>query len=289
MILSGCYNNQEKVKHTNSKQLVQSETEDKENKIENNNVQNIIEEDIDLSNVFNKINGCAVLYNPLDNKYFFYNKSMSKQQVSPYSTFKIFSTLSGLHNGIIRDETSTMNYNGTEYSNPNWNENLTLQEAFQTSCIWYFRQVIDAIGKDKVSKELNELVYGNSDISEWEGSNVNPYKELNGFWLNSSLKISPFEQIQVLTKIFEGQSIYSNNNIKILKKVMLIQDNQKQQIYGKTGSNSNGEAWFVGFIEEDEQVKYFAIYLNDSLQKEKVSSSMAKEIALKILETIFIE
>ncbi len=55
--------------------------------------------------------------------------------------------------------------------------------------------------------------YGNKDISEWEGSNINPYEELNGFWLNSSLKISPLQQVKVLKKIFDGQSIYSSQEI----------------------------------------------------------------------------
>ena len=59
----------------------------------------------------------------------------TEQEVSPYSTFKIISTLIGLHNDIIKDETSTMNYDGTQYPNPEWNENLTLQKAFQTSIL----------------------------------------------------------------------------------------------------------------------------------------------------------
>lgn len=97
------------------------------------------------------------------------------------------------------------------------------------------------------------------------------------------MKISPFEQVEVLSKIFEGESIYDSANIKTLKKIMLIQDNELQQIYGKTGSDSNGKAWFVGFIEKDDQRKYFAVYLNGSSQGEYISSNMAKEIALKII------
>ena len=67
-----------------------------------------------------------------------------------------------------------MEYNGTQYPIDEWNSDLRLQEAFQTSCIWYFRKVIDKVGKDEVQKELDTLVYGNCDISEWEGSNCNP-------------------------------------------------------------------------------------------------------------------
>lgn len=281
IVLSGCSSKQEKMEQIESNQLDHSETDDKTEKKES---ESTWEERIDLSNAFNSINGCAVLYSPSENKYSLYNKEMAEQEVSPYSTFKVISTLIGLHNNIIKDETSTMNYNGTQYPNTEWNGNLTLQQAFQTSCIWYFHQIIYGVGEEQVKKELSELEYGNCDVSEWEGSSINPYEELNGFWLGSSLKISPYEQVAVLAKIFEGESFYDSDSVEILKKIMLIQDSEERKIYGKTGSSSNGEAWFIGFTEKGQQREYFAIYLNDSSQKEQISSSVAKEIALKIIE-----
>ncbi len=60
-----------------------------------------VNEEIDLSSFFNGINGCAVLLGPEDNKYSFYNQSLCEQKVSPYSTFKIVSTLTGLQNGVL--------------------------------------------------------------------------------------------------------------------------------------------------------------------------------------------
>ena len=42
-----------------------------------------------------------------------------------------------------------------------------------------------------MSAQLLLLNYGNKDISEWDGSDINPLPQLNGFWLESSLKISP--------------------------------------------------------------------------------------------------
>lgn len=281
MVLEGCSGKQKIEETKDSEQITQPEDDNQAEYIE---AQNVIEENIDLSSSFNGINGCAVLYDPSENKVSFYNREMAKEEASPYSTFKIVSALAGLHNGIIKDETSTMNYNGTEYPNPEWNGDLTLQEAFQTSCIWYFRQVIDAVGQEEMGKELRELEYGNCDISEWGGSNINPYQELNGFWLNSSLKISPYEQVQILAKIFEGQSIFSSEDIEILERIMLVNDNGMQQVYGKTGSGSDGEAWFAGYTEKDGQREYFAVYLKDPSQKEYITGSAAKEIALSIVE-----
>lgn len=247
-------------------------------------MQKAVKEEIDLSSFFDGLNGCAVLYSPESNQYSLYNPSICENEVSPYSTFKIITTLAGLENGIIRNETSTMNYNGFQYAISEWNNNLTLEEAFQTSCIWYFRQVVDEIGANEMSEILDTLNYGNCDISEWNGSGINPQEELNGFWLQSSLKISPFEQVQVLSKIFEGDTDFSEENIGILKKIMLVEESGDQKIYGKTGSSPSGEAWFTGFIEGATGKKYFAVYLDDEAQSERVSGTAAKEIALKIIK-----
>ena len=112
--------------------------------------------------------------------------------------------------------------------------------------------------------------------------------ELNGFWLNSSLKISPLEQIKVLVRIFEKSSHYSDKEIKILKNIMLVKETKNIKIYGKTGSDSQGHAWFVGFKEDEKERKrkYFSVYLNDKEKKDLVSGQKAKEIAFKILEKI---
>ncbi len=244
----------------------------------------VIGNEMDWSAAFRGVNGCAVIYLPAEEQYLFFHEEMCRQEVSPYSTFKIISVLSGLQNAVVADEFSTMEYDGTDYGNPEWNEDLTLEQAFQKSCVWYFRKVIDAVGKDEMQKELEALPYGNCDISEWSGGNINPLPILNGFWLDSSLRISPMEQVQVLKKIFEGQSDYSDNNIEILKRIMLTDEDDAQKIYGKTGSSGNGEAWFVGFAETAGERKYFAVYLDDREQKEQVSGNKAKEIALEILK-----
>lgn len=285
-ILVGCSKNQNNDSKTtdlpNEVEMDNFKTKD----TKNNNAKEI---NINLEKYFSNINGCAVLYNSQKNMYYLYNEELAKQEFSPYSTFKIISALSGLHNNVIKDETSTMNYNEIQYPNSEWNGNLNLKEAFQTSCIWYFRQIIDEVGQTKIQNELNQLSYGNCNISEWQGNNTNPFKELNGFWLNSTLKISPLEQVKVLEKIFDGKSFYSMQSIDILRKIMLIQNSNNNAIYGKTGSGNNGEAWFVGFVQTKEQKEYFAIFLNDTSKSGEISGNKAKSIAINIINNIYTE
>ena len=163
---------------------------------------------------------------------------------------------------------------------------MMAEEIVIMDVVMQFREVIDLVGRDKMQEELKNLQYGNCDISEWNGSNINPLENLNDFWLDSSLKISLLEQVEVLSRIFEGHSYYDSRNIEILKRLMLVDENDSQKIYGKTGSG-NGEAWFVGFSESDGERKYIAIYLNDSEHRNQVSGNKAKEIALDILKDGF--
>lgn len=244
-----------------------------------------VRENINLYGSFQGIYGCAVIYDPQEQRYFFYNEALAEQETSPYSTFKIISALEGLKAHVIENEGSTMDYSGEQYPVSVWNKNLTFEEAFQSSCVWYFRQVVDAVGEERMEAALRALPYGNCDISQWEGSGVNGMQELNGFWIGSSLEISPLEQVQVLAKIFEGQSDYSEQSISILKNLMLTDDNGTRKIYGKTGSDAQGKAWFVGFSEEEDQRSYFAVYLDDGNKKEQVSGNRAREIALDIFSS----
>jgi bla regulator protein BlaR1 len=248
--------------------------------------ENSIIKDVDYSEAFNGIDGCAIFYNNDKKEYRIYNEEECNKEVSPCSSFKIISTLIGLKKGVLTSAETKMNYNGTKYSIAEWNKDLNLKEAFQTSCVWYFRSVIDKVGQETMQEELNKIHYGNCDISEWKGGNTNLLPELNGFWLESSLKISPKEQVAVLSNIFNGKTDFSNENIEILKEIMLVDKNSRVSIYGKTGSGGKHNAWFVGMIESGSEKHLFSVHLNDSKSNE-ISGQKAKEIALKIISKYY--
>lgn len=238
---------------------------------------------VDFSDYFQGINGCAVIYDQSLNTYSLYNKEKCETEVSPLSTFKIVSALAGLENEVLENETSTMAYSGINYPIDTWNANLSLKEAFETSCVWYFRQVVDKVGQEGIRTILKELQYGNCDISEWNGSGTNLLPELNGFWLESSLTISPKQQVAILNYIFGSENNFNAENLEVLKNIMYIAELDNGYLYGKTGSGTDGKAWFVGFIEENDSRIYFAIYLDDMQNKKTVSGNKAKEIAMSIL------
>lgn len=251
-------------------------------------------EDVDYSDCFDGIEGCAVFFNSDTNVYNMYNEELCEKRSSPDSTFKIISTLIGLENGVINSVDSTMGYDGTIYSNKEWNKDLSLKEAFKESCVWYYRKVIDRIGQSEVQKWLDKLDYGNCDISEWDGNGMNSLPALNGFWLDSSLEISPKEQVDIIAKIFEGKTNFYDKNIKILKEIMLTHKDGNVSVYGKTGTGKNantgnmGNGWFVGMFDNNDERYYFAVHLIDEKRK-YVWGPKAKEIALNIINKYYVE
>ena len=230
-----------------------------------NSPQNITEQ-IDLKKYFDDLNGTIIFYNPENEKYIVYNEQLSEKPSSPCSTFKIFSTYVGLLTNHIDPENSLRRWNGTKYWMNEWNRDIDLDNAFKYSCVWYYRRVIDDIGQETMQQYLNEYNYGNKDISDWKGDlNTNePSYDLKGFWIESSLKISPKEQTQVISKIFADLQKANNQAvINEMKHVMLAYENTDQnlKIYGKTGygvvNDEPADAWFVGMYEVNGKTNYF--------------------------------
>lgn len=243
----------------------------------------------DWSEYFDGFQGAAVLYDPFARQFTVYNSELAETRRSPCSTFKIVSSLTALEHRVIEPGRSLRPWSGEMFWNENWNRDMEFEEAFRSSCVWYFREVIDEIGQEQMQQELDRLSYGNCDISDWEGrlntNNNNP--ALTGFWIESSLKISPKEQTEVMERIFGEESVYSEETQNTLKEVMRIEEQQEPglSIYGKTGmGKAQGivvDAWFTGFAESAQEKVYFCVYLGRTDDKE-VSSAAAREIAVRL-------
>ncbi len=291
LTFTGCAKEQDSLtdEQTVEMQTSAEKTEMEEITTEEKTAEPIITE-VDWSDFFNGMNGAAVVYDADENGYQIYHQELALTQRSPCSTFKIISSLIALENEIIRPDDSTRTWSGEIFWNEEWNQDIDFSQAFRTSCVWYFREVIDEIGKDLMQEELDKLQYGNCDISDWEGrlntNNSNP--ALTGFWIESSLLISPREQVEVMERIFGDTSEYSEETINQLKQVMLVPEENEAgiSIYGKTGmGKANGvviDSWFTGFAEAKDKRIYFCVYLGET-EDQNVSSAKAKEIAIQIV------
>ena len=241
---------------------------------------------------FGKLNGAAVIYAPSENSVEIYNAKLAGERRPPCSSFKIISSLTAIEHGIIRPDDSVRKWSGEKFWYDGWNRDIDFYDAFRSSCVWYFREVTDEIGEETMKKELDRLRYGNCDISDWEGRmNTNDdNRALTGFWIESSLKISPLEQAEVMERILGGGSEYSPSTLAALKKAMLTYEDENVKIYGKTGLgkdyDTTVDAWFTGFAEVRGERLYFCVYLGEC-EEEEPTSAKAKEIAITLISNIF--
>lgn len=172
----------------------------------------------------------------------------ARKRYPPCSTFKIISTLAGLEAGVVSGPEARLGYDGTRYEYESWNRDVTLKEAFRASCVWYYKKLTGKLDKVYVRRVLERLDYGNCDISVWNSNGHNV------FWIESSLLISPEEQLAVLERIFSGASGFTAEQVGILKDCMRYDDIGPVRFFGKTGTGRNHitnrlEAWCVGLLE----------------------------------------
>lgn len=289
LVVSGCGKQSEEVPLTERTVFTEAQTQPSQEQVTQSQPEKATIEEKDWSGYFNGLNGAAVFYDENTNQYSIYNPKLAEERRSPCSTFKIISALAGMKYGVIPLEDQPRAWSGEVFWNEDWNRDINFSDAFQTSCIWYFREVIDELGPEVIQEELNSLKYGNCDSSDWEGRlNLNNNnRALTGFWVESSLKISPKEQTEVMKRIFGKDSAYAPEVLEKLKSAMKAVDLKQSgsSVYGKTGLGKvDGivvDSWFTGFMDTSEGKIYFCVYLGRTDGME-VSSKIAKEIAIQI-------
>lgn len=230
---------------------------------------------VDLNDYFHGYDGTFILLDMKKDHYQIYNKANSHHRVSPDSTYKIVSSLMGLETGVIPDESTFLKWDGTIYPFKPWNRNQTLTSAMAASVNWYFQKVDSRVGKVYIDRHLKEMNYGNSDLSGG----------LPDFWIESSLKISPLEQVEFLKKLHTYELPFSRRNIDIVQRAIKISEQNQVTLYGKTGTGvvngGSGNGWFIGFVQREGNAYIFATHIQG---KKGVNGTKARNITLAILK-----
>ena len=230
----------------------------------------------DLSSYFKGYKGSFVLYDPSKNQYQIYNREMSEQRISPNSTYKIYSALFALESNVISTNNNNQFWDGKIYPYKEWNQNQNLSTALGRSVNWYFQNTDREVGRKQLQDYFHKIKYGNEDLSG----------NLDSYWMESSLKISPIEQVQLLFQLEENQWGFKAENIKAVNKAILIDVQKNGHLYGKTGTGmingKNVNGWFIGFVDKGENRYYFAINIQN--KDGQAQGSKAAEIAKQILQ-----
>jgi len=231
----------------------------------------------DLSPFFDGLEGSFVLYDLNTEMYTIHNRDMSVTRVSPNSTYKIFSALIALETGILEASSTPRKWDREPQPFDAWNRNHNLTSAMQYSVKWYFRDLDAKVGIERLRSYLTQLSYGNHDLSGGVAD----------FWIESSLRISPLEQVGLLRDFYQDNTVFETEHINTLKDVLHLSERDGAVLSGKTGTGfvngwvTNTSGWFVGYVENNGNTFIFAAYIQGEAN---AGGSTAAQITLSILE-----
>lgn len=197
------------------------------------------------------VDGAFVLYRPKDGTYIRYNTERCRERFIPASTFKILNALIALETGAVADENEVVPWDGVDRHYAPWNRDHSLKTGMTDSVIWFYQELARRAGHERIQHYVDAVGYGNQDISG----------EIDSFWLQGGLRISPEEQIAFLQRLYENDLPFSARSIAIVKRIILLEETTDYRLSGKTGWASLVEpqvGWFVGYLERDGEVYFWA-------------------------------
>ena len=182
------------------------------------------------------------------------------ERYPPCSTFKIPNSLIGLETGAI-DLDTVLPWDGKKKYLRSWEQDHDLASAIRYSVVWYYQELARRVGEEKMQDYVDRFNYGNRDISGG----------LTTFWLSSSIKISPDEQIRFLSKLYTGELPVSETSVETVKKILFFKGSDKSgasagqppwSLSAKTGScrleGQDTLGWWVGNWTQGDQQRLFA-------------------------------
>lgn len=222
----------------------------------------------------NAISG-SILIESMDGKIKYQHNVSDKEAFIPASTFKIPNTLMILEEGLIKEQSDVIKWDGKERDYPAWNKDQTLKSAFQVSCVWCYQRYARLVGDKKYHAYLQKFDYGNQLTGP----------DIARFWLDGDLRISVKQQINFLRRVYVEDLPVEKQHIKTLKNIMFSEQTETYKLWSKTGwSGKNG--WYVGYLVTNNQTWFFANHIEVKSKSDlKLRKKLVME-AFKILNII---
>lgn len=218
------------------------------------------------------------------------------ERFTPASTFKIAISLMGFDAGILQDEhTPSWPYQPgyPDWGGDAWRQPTDASRWIQYSVVWFSQRVAQQLGENRFQRYAHDFRYGNQDVSGEPGKR----NGLQGAWINSSLRISPQEQIAFLRRLVNRQLPVSAHAYDMTSKVTLIATAPDGwEIHGKTGTGSPGSnghydpahayGWFVGWAIKGDQKRVFARLIQDDQPTQPNAGLRARDGLLQELPAL---
>lgn len=219
------------------------------------------------------------------------NRKRCEQRLPAASTFKIPLAVMSFDAKVLKDENSSLKWDGKKRFLEAWNADQTAKSWMTNSVVWFSQRLTPKIGLKRIHQYLVSFEYGNADMSgglETAWLTPSPFNESTV----NSLKISGFEQAHFLKNLWrEKLSTTPDSQIKAIKLLPEEVSPNGNKIYGKTGSGFVGEksdlrvGWYVGYLEakQDRYVVVSNFTDKQNVAGETFGGAEAKAILKQIL------
>ncbi len=202
-------------------------------------------------------NATIVIRRLSDGQQWIANPDRAQLQFSPASTSKVPHSLIALENGVAT-QGKVFQWDGTIRSNRAWNQNQSLQSAFQRSAVWVFQDIARAAGQSVMLHGLRSFDYGNADVGSTD--------QLTTYWLDDTLLISAREQVEFLSKLATETLSLSDATYATANEIMVSDTGANWTMRSKTGwrySEMDMDiGWFVGWLECARETYVFALNMD---------------------------
>lgn len=186
------------------------------------------------------------------------DQSRVNMEFTPASTFKIANALIALETGVVKSQNQVFKWGGEPRGMKQWEKDFNLRGAMQASAVPVFQQFAKEIGEKRMQIYLYKLSYGNESVAGG----------IDHFWLDGGLKISAWQQLVFLEKLYRGALPVSKESQLIVKDALVSEVTPDYLIRSKTGyslgapgygdKSKPGVAWWVGWVEKGTDVYFFA-------------------------------
>lgn len=201
----------------------------------------------------------------------------------PASTFKVPNSIIALETGVVENNSTLFKWDGKKRSLKNWEQDLIFRDAFHFSCVPCYQEIARKIGAKRMNAHLQKFNYANGNMLV-DSSNI------DRFWLEGDSQITQFQQINFLTQFYNSQLPIVERTEAIMKRLMVIEENDDYKLSGKTGwsiRNGNNVGWFVGYLEAKGKVYFFTTNVepNEAFDM-KMFPRLRSEVTLKGFEAL---
>ncbi|HAY88987.1 MAG TPA: hypothetical protein DCY51_06080 [Bacteroidetes bacterium] len=173
-----------------------SATQNKDSKTEALEIRELepaIRDSLDSANVV----GSVLIFDPSKNTYYSNDYNRAYNAFLPAFTFKIPNSIIALELGNAVDENTIIPWDSTVRDNKNWNQDLTLEEAYRYSCIPCYQSLARKAGVSNMKTQLERMEYPGM---VFDSSSVDL------FWLQGESRISQRQQVDFLQKLKPSNS-----------------------------------------------------------------------------------